>query len=253
MSRFFATPSKGLSVTELAKEFKVSKTVISDDVSTINKGLEANGCGKMSVERGRLGGAKLLPICSNEYKNRVLDKIAKQLSGADRCLPGGLIYYSDVIFNPEISYQLGIVMASMFVDAAPDVVMTTEVKGIPIALFAAYALGCPLAVCRFRNRPTDGAAVAVHFPLANGDVRTVYMGTRQLSKGSRVLIIDDFMRGGSTVAGMQLMVRQFDAQTVGTGLFITDTMPEKKAIDEYKTLFNLYAENGNITLKVAEN
>ena len=46
-------------------------------------------------------------------------------------------------------------MASLFTETEPDVVMTSEVKGIPIAMFAAYALGVPLAVCRFRNRPSD--------------------------------------------------------------------------------------------------
>lgn len=253
VSKFIVMPSKSFSVTELAEEYKVSKTVISEDISAINSGFEAYGFGQMTVERGRIGGAKLLPVCSSEYRAKILGDIAARLSVSDRYLPGGLIYYSDLIFNPEVSFSLGLIMASLFVEAKPDVVMTTEVKGIPVSLFAAYALGCPLAVCRFRNRPSDGAAVAVHFPVANGDVRTIYMGTHHIKKGSRVLVLDDFMRGGSTVAGMQLMVSQFDAETVGTGVFITASNPEKKAIPEYKTLLNLYEDNGNITLKVADN
>src|SRR5690606_41715329 len=69
-------------------------------------------------------------------------------------------YYSDIIFNPYYTQLLGWALASMFIDSGADVVMTTEVKGIPIALYVAQGLGLPLAVCRFRNRPSDGPAVA---------------------------------------------------------------------------------------------
>ena len=128
--------------------------------------------------------------------------------------------------------------------------MTSEVKGIPIAMFAAYALGVPLAVCRFRNRPSDGAAVGVHYPSANGDVKTMYMGTKQLKKGCRVLIVDDFMRGGSTAAGMYLMAQQFDAEVVGIGIFIASEEPKAKAVPNYRSLLTLCHENGTGKLKV---
>lgn len=252
-SKFLLKPSESISLTDLADEFNVSKTVISDDIEVVNSAMQSEGFAEMQVERGRSGGARLLPICAPEYRKAILEEIAKKLSDADRYLPGGLVYYSDLIFNPEISLPLGLAMASLFSSAEPDIIMTTEVKGIPISLFAAHALGCPLAVCRYRNRPSDGSAVAVHYPVANGDVRTMYMGTRQIQKGSRVLILDDFMRGGSTVAGMQLMVRQFEATVVGTGLFITSEKPQEKAISEYKTLLTLSEDKGGMKLAVADN
>ena len=252
-SKFLSKPSKNISLTELATEFNVSKTVISDDMEVVNCAMEQEGFAHLEVERGRSGGARLLPVCEPEYRKEILEHIAQKLSDHERFLPGGLVYYSDLIFNPEISWALGFAMASLFSLAQPDIIMTTEVKGIPISLFAAHALGCPLAVCRFRNRPSDGSAVAVHYPVANGDVRTMYMGTRQLQKGSRVLILDDFMRGGSTVAGMQLMARQFEANVVGTGLFITAEKPREKAISDYKSLLTLSERNGAMSLAVAQN
>ena len=115
----------------------------------------------MQVDRGRSGRRRFVPICTPEYRQTLLSEIAEKLTDPERNLPGGLIYYSDLIFNPETALSLGYCMASLFTDAEPDVVMTSEVKGIPIAMFAAYALGVPLAVCRFRNRPSDGAAVGV--------------------------------------------------------------------------------------------
>ena len=103
---------------------------------------------------------------------------------------------------------------------------------------------------RFRNRPSDGSAVGVHYPSANGDVKTMYIGTKQLKKGCRVLIVDDFMRGGSTAAGMLLMARQFDAEVVGVGIFIASEEPKTKAVPEYRSLLTLSHENGTGKLKV---
>ena len=117
-------------------------------------------------------------------------------------------------------------------------------QGIPIALYVAQGLGLPLAVCRFRNRPSDGPAVALHYPSGTGEVRTMYMGTRNLKKGAKVLIIDDFMRGGSTISGMIMMTREFEASVVGKGVFIASALPEQKAISQYKALLVLEKREG---------
>ena len=196
------------------------------------------------VDRGRSGGARFIPVCTPEYRRAFLTEIAEKLADPERNLPGGLIYYSDLIFNPESAILLGYCMASLFTETEPDVVMTSEVKGIPIAMFAAYALGVPLAVCRFRNRPSDGAAVGVHYPTASGDVKTMYIGTRQMKRGGRVLIIDDFMRGGSTASGMLLMAKQFDAEVAGIGVFIAYDEPKEKAVPEYRSLLTLRHDAG---------
>ena len=52
-SIFMLCPSKLVSLTQLANEFNVSKTVISDDVEVINSAMNAEGFWPMQVERGR--------------------------------------------------------------------------------------------------------------------------------------------------------------------------------------------------------
>lgn len=236
-ARLTLSPSQTLSLTDLGVEYDVSKTVISSDVDIIGNALKTSGI--MHVERGRNGGARFIPSYSGEQRRQILSDIAEKLSNPDRRLPGGLLYYSDILFNPETAVALGYCMTSLFTDKRPDVVMTTEMKGIPIAMFAAYALGVPLAVCRFTNRPSDGAAVCVHYPTGSGDVKTMYMGTRQLPRKSEVLIIDDFMRGGSTASGMLLMAEQFEAHVCGVGIFIAHDEPAEKAVPDYKSLLTL--------------
>ncbi len=238
-SRFLTCPSKQLSLTSLAEDFLVSKTVISDDVSIIDEALTREGLGGISVDRGRTGGASFVPRIAASVKDSLLKEIMEILNSEDRFLPGGLVYYSDILFNPHYALRLGYAMASLFNDTRPDVVMTSEVKGIPLAIFTAHAMGIPLAVCRFRNRASDGSAVTVHYPTKNGEVKAMYMGTKQLNKGKRVLIVDDFMRGGSTVSGMLLVAKEFGAEVAGTGIFMVSSDPEVKVVSSYKALLRL--------------
>jgi len=239
VSRFLRSPSKQLSLTQLAEAFGVSKTVISDDVSIIDRALKEEGLGRIAVDRGRTGGASFLPGITPELRDSLVEEIVSKLSSPERVLPGGLVYYSDILFNPSYSYPLGMIMATIFKESEPDIVLTTEVKGIPLGMSTAHALGVPLAVCRFRNRASDGSAVTVHYPTQGGDVRAMYLGTKVLSPGKRVLIIDDFMRGGSTASGMALVVKEFNAHVAGMGFFMASSSPETKAIDEYRSLITL--------------
>lgn len=251
-SRMLLRPSRQLSLTETAVGFNVSKTLISDDIEIISDALSSEGVGCIATDRGRSGGAYFLPSPSDEYLCAKLGEVANMLSVTERLLPSGLVYYTDILFDPSWASFLGFSMASWFCEEAPTAVMTTEVKGIPVAFFTAYAMGIPLAVCRYRNRPSDGPAVGVHFPTSNGDVRTMYLGTRLLDSSSRVLIVDDFMRGGSTIAGMLLMAREFGASVAGIGVFISSTEPKKKAVDDYHSLLQLTVRNGVPLLSVSE-
>lgn len=251
-SKFLLDPSSQHSLTDMAEDYGISKTVVSDDVGIIDKALSDEAIGRMEVERGRTGGASFRPFLSDEMRRKWLEETVELLNEPGRLLPGMLVYYSDILFNPAFVRRLGFILASDFFDLDAHIVMTSEMKGIPLAMFTAHALGIPLAVCRFRNRPSDGPAVAVHYQAANGDIRTMYMGTRHLSKGKRVLIIDDFMRGGSTVAGMLSVAKEFDAVPAGVGVFIAASQPETKAVETYRALLRLDRDESGALLITIE-
>ena len=41
------------------------------------------------------------------------------------------------------------------------------------------------------------------------------LSKRSLKRGSRVLVVDDFMKGGGTVNGMKSLIEEFEAELVG--------------------------------------
>ncbi|MDI9370163.1 MAG: pur operon repressor [Synergistaceae bacterium] len=252
-TRFLTCPSRQLSLTSLAEDFLVSKTVISDDVTIIDESLAKEGLGGITVDRGRTGGAFFVPRLDEDVKRGFLEDLVVLLNDEERFLPGGMVYYSDILFNPHFGLRLGYIMASLFSEMRPDIVMTSEVKGIPLALFTAHAMGIPLAVCRFRNRASDGSAVTVHYPTKNGEIKAMYMGTKQLSSGKKVVIIDDFMRGGSTAAGMLLVAKEFGVEVVGTGVFIVASEPSEKAVASYRALLRLESdEDGKPRMMISD-
>jgi purine operon repressor len=66
-----------------------------------------------------------------------------------------------------------------------------------------------------------------------------------------VLIVDDFMRGGSTASGMLLVAREFNAAVVGVGIFISSVEPKKKALSDFSSLLDLSVDNGVPQLSVS--
>src|SRR3712207_7701540 len=52
----------------------------------------------------------------------------------------------------------------------------------------------------------------------------------------RSIIIDDFMRGGGTIKGMTELMKEFNTEVVGTGVFISTIRPEEKLVNNYISL-----------------
>lgn len=249
-SKLLRTPSCPVSLTALSDEFDVSKTVISDDISILAQSLSREGWGRLVVDRGRSGGAYFQCFLTAERRQQVLENTVQILFDAARRLPAGFIYYADVLFNPEQCDLLGMILATIFAEEKPTIVMTSEVKGIPLGFSTARALGVPLALCRFRNRASDGPAVCVHYPTPTGEARAVYMGTKQLSSEDRVLIVDDFVRGGSTLAGMCQVAEEFGSEIVGKGAFIMSKEPEQKTVGPVTSLL-LLGEDKTVEINAA--
>jgi purine operon repressor len=62
---------------------------------------------------------------------------------------------------------------------------------------------------------------------------------KAIKPNSKVILIDDFMRGGGTIKGMVDLMNEFGAQVIGTGVFISTIEPEQKMVKDYISLIEL--------------
>ena len=107
-----------------------------------------------------------------------------------------------------------------------------ETMGIPVAMETARILGVPLVIARRDSKAYEGSAVKINYTAgSNGGIETMSLSRRAVTAAQRALIIDDFMKGGGTIRGMNDLMREFDVEVVGMGVVMSTSTPEKKRID----------------------
>lgn len=237
-------PHQLFSFSYFCKKFEVAKSTLSEDVLAVKSGLELFGLGKVETLAGAAGGVRFIPGHPEEDENEFLRELAEKLSSPDRILPGGMLYTTDLLCNPEIVTRLGEIFMSRLQHCSPDCVMTVETSGIPLALLVARAFNVPLVIARHDNYITEGSTVNINYVSGSTKViRKMAMPKRALQPGSRVLIVDDVMKGGGTTRGMSDLVDEVGAVVVGKAVLIATAEPERKQIDDYVAFFRLHEVN----------
>ena len=138
---------------------------------------------------------------------------------------------------------MGTIIASHFYRTEPDVVLTMETKGIPVAMMTARMLDVPLVIARRDSRAYEGSAVKINYIDGNDHMETMTLARRAVKSGQRALIIDDFAKGGGTLRGMHELMAEFEVQVVGTGVVVQTEKPVKKRIDGIHSLMVLTEVN----------
>ena len=133
----------------------------------------------------------------------------------------------DMFLNHRIDtallFQMGEAWAEEFRGENPDLVMTVEASGIAMAVAAAHALG-DLPVVFAKKSATvvqnDDLVQAPVYSFTHKTQNMIRIDRRYLPKGSRVLIIDDFLADGEAVRGMMSLCEQQGAEIVGVGIAV---------------------------------
>lgn len=244
MKIFSETPNKLFSYNYFSGLFNAAKSTISEDIVIVKDLVEEMSYGKIETVTGALGGAIFFPYIDNEEIEKILDNLCKEFLKKNRIIPGGFIYMTDLFNNPSIVSNMAKIISSKFRDIEIDYVVTVETKGIPLAIMTAQKLNVPLAVIRRNNKVTEGATVSINYVSgSSNNIQTMSLSRRSLNENSRVLIVDDFMKGGGTAKGMHDMMNEFNAKVVGTAVVIETKEPEKKLIDNYISLLLLEGIN----------
>ena len=246
------SPNELLPLGFFAEKFDTSKSTVSEDLVTIKQSLRTIGRGYLETVPGAAGGVKFLPSINQEEAEIFLARLAKNLSNVERMLPGGYLYTTDILYNPAIVRPLGLIFASIFRKKSPEVVVTIETKGIPLALMTADCLGIPAVIVRHGNKVTEGSSVSINYISGSSKrIQTMTLGRKTLGIGKKVLIIDDFIKAGGTAKGIISMMQEFEAEVVGLGILIEDTgWSTPRLVEDYLALLQ-FEEKDSTTGKSA--
>ncbi|MGT2907450.1 pur operon repressor [Streptococcus dentiloxodontae] len=232
-------PYQLTSLNTFAEKYEAAKSSISEDIGIIKKAFEESQIGEIETVTGASGGVVFTPTISEKEAKELIQELCKRLSESDRILPGGYLYLSDLLSTPAILKNVGRIIASSFRDQKIDAVMTVATKGVPLANAVANVLNVPFVIVRRDLKITEGSTVSVNYVSGSSDrIEKMFLSKRSLQPNSRVLIVDDFLKGGGTISGMISLLKEFDSELVGVAVFAENTK-EERDLHDYKSLLSV--------------
>jgi len=127
--------------------------------------------------------------------------------------------------DPTLMDACGKDLAALFAGTHPTKVLTAEISGIAPALMTAKYLNVPVVYAR-KNKPItmpDSVYLTVAPSHTKGRLVELIVSPEYLAGGERVLIIDDFLASGATIAGLVRLAQTAGAKLVGIGTLIEKT------------------------------
>lgn len=238
-------PNRIFTLNSFCELFGSAKSTMSEDVDLLQQVTKAFDLGEVETVTGAAGGVRYRPSVSREKARATISELCEKLSGTERVLPGGFLYYSDILSTPDIVNRMGEIIATEYYSEEPDFVLTMETKGIPVAFATANALGVPLVIARHSSRVYEGSAVNINYVSGSGSIETMSLSRRAVKENQKALIVDDFLKGGGTAGGMVELMREFNVKVIGMAFVMATATPEKKRISGEKALMTLEVQDGD--------
>lgn len=233
-------PGRLVPLTFFAERYSSAKSSISEDLTIIKETFEQRGIGSLVTVPGAAGGVKYIVRSNTEEAEAVLEEMCQVMNSPERLLPGGYLYMNDILGNPQLMSKVGRLIASAYADQDINVVMTMATKGIPIAYAVAGHLNVPVVIVRRDNKVTEGPTVSINYISGSSKrIQTMLLPKRSLEQGSRVLVVDDFMKAGGTIHGMTSLLEEFNAIVSGIAVLIESEDTEERLVDQYLSLLKL--------------
>jgi purine operon repressor len=233
-------PRELVSLTYFSDRYRAAKSSISEDLAIIKETFEHRGIGSLQTVPGAAGGVKYFVKVNDTEANAFIKELSELIASPERLLPGGYLYMTDILGNPSIVQKAGRLFASAYAHADIDVVMTVATKGIPLAYAVASQMNVPVVMVRRDSKVTEGPTVSINYVSGSTKrIQTMVLSKRSLAEGSKVLIVDDFMKAGGTVNGMKSLLEEFKAHLAGIAVLVESENIEERLVDEYLSLVKL--------------
>ncbi|MDQ0220904.1 pur operon repressor [Peribacillus cavernae] len=233
-------PGRLVSLTYFAERYSSAKSSISEDLTIIKETFESRGIGTLKTVPGAAGGVRFIVSIQRDEALSFIDEMCGIISSPERLLPGGYLYMTDILGQPEIVNKVGRIIAAAYADKKVDLIMTMATKGIPLAYAVANHLNVPVVIVRRDNKVTEGSTVSINYVSGSSKrIQTMVLSKRSLAEGSNVLIVDDFMKAGGTVNGMVSLLEEFHATVAGIAVLVESENTEERLIEQYLSLIKL--------------
>lgn len=230
-------PNELIPLTTFVNKFNQAKSSISEDIRILKQVFESEGIGLVKTTAGASGGVTFVPRISVNQAKDIVTHFIDVLSKKNRLLPGGYLYMSDLVGNTRIMDEISELILTLYQDKEIDTVVTIATKGIPLAHAVARKLNVPVAVIRKDNKITEGSTVSVNY--VSGSTRkieTMILAKRTLENGARVLVVDDFLRGGGSINGVIRLMEEFQAEVVGVSVLVESKDILERVFTEYTSI-----------------
>jgi len=231
-----SAPNRIFTLSHFCEMFGAAKSTISEDAAILGETLKSFQLGTLETVTGAAGGMRYRPLVQEGAGRRFVEGICELLRAPGRVLPGGYLYFSDILSDPQLVSGMGRLFAAEFYDAGVDFVLTMETKGIPVALMTAEAMHVPLVIARRSSKVYEGSAVNINYVSGRGVIETMSLSRRAVREGSTALIVDDFMRGGGTARGMLSLLGEFNVRCAGACFVAAMERPAERYIVGEKSL-----------------
>ena len=154
-----------------------------------------------------------------------MEELKRRILAEGKNLGKGILKVDSFInhqIDTHLMFKVGRELARRFADAGVTKVLTAEISGIAPALATAHALNVPIVYAR-KTRPvtmTGPVFVEVAPSHTKGSDVFLMLSTEFLAADDRVLVVDDFLASGATIAALVRLVEHAGATLVGIGAAI---------------------------------
>lgn len=247
-------PNKIINFSLFSELFDAAKSTISEDIDIIKTSFSALSQGNIETISGAAGGVKYVCGMTSEENFKFAEELCNILRNKGRIIPGEFLYMTDIMYNPEIVHKAAVILASVFMEKNADYVVTVETKGVPLAFEVARLLGVQLVIVRRENKVTEGSTVTINYVSASSKrIQNMCLSKKSIRPGSKLVFIDDFMKGGGTSNGIYELLNEFESKLVGIGVLMDNIGFKDKLVNEYYSVidFNGIDESGYPVLSPA--
>ena len=134
--------------------------------------------------------------------------------------------------DPSLMDACGAEFARLFAGLPVNKILTAEISGIAPALMTGKYLNLPVVYARKTKPVTMPPTVYITVAPSHtkGNNVELIVSPEYLEKGDQVLIIDDFLASGATIAGLVRLADVAGAQVLGIGTLIEKTFEGGRAL-----------------------